>query len=155
MKNDWRWRPRFGGKIGIASGDKNGHDGQLNTFNAMYPKLPYLTENGLVAPANLIAIHPSVTITPWQTLSIDFSWDALWRQRREDAFYLGPMRPVKGSEQGSRFIGNQYQVETTWTPRSDLQFKVAYVYFDVSNSLQHHAGLKNMNFVLAQGTYSF
>ena len=79
----------------------------------MYPKLPYLTENGLVAPANLIAIHPSVTITPWQTLSIDFSWDALWRQRREDAFYLGPMRPVKGSEQGSRFIGNQYQVETT------------------------------------------
>lgn len=121
----------------------------------MYPKLPYLTENGLVAPANLIAIHPSVTMTPWQTLSIDFSWDALWRQRREDAFYLGPMRPVKGSEQGSRFIGNQYQVETTWTPRSDLQFKVAYVYFDVGHSLQQHAGLKNMNFVLAQGTYSF
>ncbi|AGE19034.1 TPA: alginate export family protein [Serratia marcescens] len=153
--SDWRWQPRFGGKIGIASGDKNGHDGQLNTFNAMYPKLPYLTENGLVAPANLIAIHPSVTITPWQTLAIDFSWDALWRQRREDAFYLGPMRPVKGSEQGSRFIGNQYQVETTWTPRSDLQFKVAYVYFDVGHSLQHHAGLKDMNFVLAQGTYSF
>lgn len=151
----WMWKPRFGGQIGIASGDKNHHGHQLNTFNAMYPKLPYLTENGLVAPANLIAIHQSITITPWQTVSLDFSWDAMWRQRQEDGFYLGPMRPVKGSTQGSRFIGNQYQVESTWTPRSWLQFKAAYVYFDVGDSLQRHAGLKNMNFVLAQGTISF
>ena len=120
----------------------------------MYPKLPYLTENGLVAPANLIAIHPSVTITPWQTLSIDFSWDALWRQRREDAFYLGPMRPVKAASKARALSAISIRSKPR-TPRSDLQFKVAYVYFDVGHSLQQHAGLKNMNFVLAQGTYSF
>lgn len=142
-------------RLVLPAETKTPHDHQLNTFNAMYPKLPYLTENGLVAPANLIAIHQSITLTPWQTVSLDLSWDAMWRQRQEDGFYLGPMRPVKGSTQGSRFIGNQYQVESTWTPRSWLQFKAAYVYFDVGDSLQRHAGLKNMNFELAQGTISF
>lgn len=151
----WPLKPRFGGKAGIASGDKNPHDGQLNTFNAMYPKLPYLTENGLVAPANLIDLHPSITLTPWETVSLDLSWDAMWRQSSADGFYLGPMRPVKDSEKGSRFIGHQYQIETLWTPESWLQFKVAYVYFNVGRSLEQNAGLKDMNFFLAQGTFSF
>lgn len=153
--SDWQWSPRIGGKMGIASGDKNPRDHQLNTFNAMYPKLPYLTENGLVAPANLIDIHPSVTITPLETVTIDFSWDAMWRQQSADGFYLGPMRPVAGSTQGSRFIGNQYQVEATWTPRSWLQFKGAWAYFDVGNSLEKQTSLKDMNFFLVQGTLSF
>lgn len=151
----WMWRPRFGGKMGIASGDKNPRDGELNTFNAMYPKLPYLTENGLVAPANLIDIHPSVTLTPTDTLSVDLSWDAMWRQQKQDGFYLGPMKPVKNSTQGSRFIGNQYQIATQWTPEKWLQFKFAYAYFDVSHSLEKHADLKDMNFIMTSATLSF
>lgn len=153
--DDWRWKPRIGGKIGIASGDKNSRDGQLNTFNAMYPKMPYLTENGLVKPANLIAVQPSLTVTPWQTVSIELSWNAMWRQRQDDGFYLGAVRPVKDSNQGSRFIGYQYQISSTWTPKNWLQFKVAWVYFDVGDSLKQHTSLKDMNFVLTQGTVSF
>jgi hypothetical protein len=153
--SDTLWTPRIGGKAGLASGDKNTHDGRLNTFNAMYPKLPYLTENGLVAPANLMDIHPEITIKPIEEVTLDFSFDAMWRQQRQDGFYLGPMKPVRGSEKGSRFIGNQYQVEATWTPKSWLQFKAAWAYFDVSSSLQNNSGLKDMNFVLTQATLSF
>ena len=151
----WSMKPRFGIKLGTASGDRNSHDRQLNTFNAMYPKLPYLTENGAVAPANLIDVHPSITLLPWQTISVELSWDAMWRQHSADGFYLGPMRPVPGSENGNRFLGNQYQIETIWTPETWLQLKAAYVYFDVSNSLEKHADLQNMNFLLTQVTFNF
>ena len=65
------------------------------------------------------------------------------------------MKPVKNSTQGSRFIGNQYQIATQWTPEKWLQFKFAYAYFDVSHSLEKHADLKDMNFIMTSATLSF
>lgn len=148
------WSPRIGIKTGIASGDKHPGDGKLNTFNAMYPKLPYLTENGIVAPANLIDVSPSLQVTPREGLLLDLSWHTMWRQQKNDAFWIAPGRPVNNTTGDDRYIGQQAQIEATWTPVSDLQFDVAWAYFEVSHNLQT-AGLRNMNFVMTSATFFF
>lgn len=54
--------PRVGLKADIASGDSNPRDDRLTTFNALFPKQPYFSEASLLAPANLIDIHPALTL---------------------------------------------------------------------------------------------
>lgn len=148
------WDPRIGIKTGVASGDKHKGDGKLNTFNAMYPKLPYLTENGIVAPANLIDISPSLQFTPVKSVLVDLSWHSMWRQEKNDAFWVAPGRPVKNTEGGGRYIGHQTQIEATWTPIDSLQLKAAWAFFDVSDHLEQ-AGLHDMNFVMTSATFTF
>jgi hypothetical protein len=41
-----RWTPRLGIQLDAASGDKNPHDHQLNTFNPLFPNGYYVTLAG-------------------------------------------------------------------------------------------------------------
>lgn len=148
------WTPRLGIKTGVASGDRHKGDGQLNTFNAMYPKLPYLTENGIVSPANLVDISPSLQLTPRDSVLLDLSWHTMWRQQKNDAFWIAPGRPVTGTTGEGRYIGQQVQLEATWTPISALQLKAAWAFFNVSQHIQE-VGLHDMNLVMTSATLSF
>nr|WP_181151239.1 alginate export family protein [Sphingobacterium gobiense] len=46
------------------SGNKSSNDGQLGTFNAMYPKGGYFGMNPQAGPANLIPVHPNLIWNP-------------------------------------------------------------------------------------------
>ncbi len=57
------FRPRLGLKMDVISGDGNPKDNTLGTFNALYPKLAYFSENALVVPANLFNVYPYFSVT--------------------------------------------------------------------------------------------
>jgi hypothetical protein len=64
------WWPRLGLKVDVASGDTNPRDRTLSTFDALYLQLPYFTEAGLVAPANLINVSPSIRLQPGPSVTL-------------------------------------------------------------------------------------
>jgi hypothetical protein len=47
---DLTWSPRVGLKADLASGDRRPGDGKLGTFDALYPKLPYLPKRAWSRP---------------------------------------------------------------------------------------------------------
>lgn len=146
--------PRLGLKANIASGDGNPGDGRLETFNPLFPRLPYFTEVGLIAPANIMDIYPSLTIKPAEDVEVFLGWNALWRHRAGDGFYAPPLQPVPGTEGGSRFIGHQTQVLAEWQATRHLELRAAYVHFSAGATIRKPGG-RNVDFVLLSASYKW
>lgn len=66
------WSPRLGLRLDLASGDADASDGRLGTFEAPFPNLPYLIVVNFAGPANLVDVHPSLTLSPRRGVSLSF-----------------------------------------------------------------------------------
>lgn len=131
------WSPRLGLKADIASGDGDPADGRVGTFRAPYPKYPYFSEANLVSPANLIDLHPSVTIAPLDGVTIGVGVDLLWRQRTADAVYAAPFAPYAGTAgTAGRYIGRQAILDLGWRATDRLTLAGQYVRFTPGDALE-------------------
>ncbi len=135
------WRPRLGLKADIASGDKDTKDKTLNTFNALFPKGGYFTENGLIGPANIIDLQPGVTLNPTTSLSITMAAVILWRETTTDAVYRQPNLPMPGTAgTPGRYTGTQYYVTPAWQMTPHLMLTATYVHFAVGDVIRRAHG---------------
>lgn len=152
---DQRWKPRWGLKADIASGDGKAGDGRLGTFNALYPKLPYFSEAGLVAPANLIDLHPSLQLQPLPSLQLSLQLDLIWRHRRSDAVYAPPLQAYADSAgAGGRFVARQWIVDASWQPLRDWELAAQWVRFE-PGALLRGVGAQRGRFLAASATWRF
>ena len=132
----YRWAdlplsPRFGIKMDAISGDRNPADRRLETFNPLFPKLPYFSEANVATPANLLDVQPSFAFNVAREVTLSLSWNALWKQRRADAFYAPPLTPVTGTAHSAgRAIGTQTSLNLDWKLSKRLGLGAAYVHFD-------------------------
>ena len=58
------WRPRFGLKADVTSGDRDPSRALLQSFNPLFPRGAYFGENQLIGPVNHIDLHPSIDLHP-------------------------------------------------------------------------------------------
>jgi len=152
---DVPWTPRIGLKADIASGDETPGGSTVGTFNALFPKLAYFNQAALLAPANVVDIHPSVTVKPRKDLAITVGWDFLWRQTTQDAVYVAPFTAVPGTAgRGSAFIGHQIALEVTWQLDRHITLEASYVHFTVGDALRA-AGASDVDFAMFAATYKF
>ncbi|MDF2816236.1 MAG: hypothetical protein K0S73_176 [Stenotrophomonas rhizophila] len=137
-----RWQPRLGVKLDIASGDQDPDDGRLNTFNAMYPKSAYFSEASLLAPANLMDVQPTLTLTLRPGLTTDIGWQLAWKHRRSDAVYTtpAPLAAVPGTAGTPRRIGQQYKWETSWEASDHWTWKGQLAWFEAGPGLRAAGG---------------
>jgi len=149
------WQPRIGLKADIASGDRNKNSADLNTFNALFPKGAYFTENALIGPANFIDLQPNVTVKPRADVSLNFGADVLWRQTTQDAIYRQPNIPIAGTAgEAGRYTGTQSFVLGTWQANPHLSLTGTYVHFSVGDAITR-AGGKDDDYVGAWVAYKF
>lgn len=142
-------RPRFGMKADVASGDRDPADDKLGTFNPLFPKLPYFTEAGLVAPANLMDVHPNLSLEVTKTFNLQLGANFLWRHRRADAFYTPPLQMVSLPSRRSRYLGRQQEISATWTRTHGAEIKAWYVNFIPSDAIRSVGGRETRFFVLS------
>ncbi|MEM7468177.1 MAG: alginate export family protein [Pseudomonadota bacterium] len=102
---------RFSLKVDFISGDTDRDDNELGTFNPLFPSLKYFGEAGVVAPYNLIDVHPTIDIEFHQNWHLMIQIDFLWRYSTEDDVY-GPGGGVirRGDLATDRYIATQYEV---------------------------------------------
>jgi hypothetical protein len=147
-------RPRFGIKANLASGDGDPSDRTLGTFNALFPKLPYFGEAGIIAPANVVDLHPSVTLEPAPGITVMLGADILWRHRRADAFYAPPLLPVSQIDGRGRYIGTLAELELEWKLTPSLELNAWVNYFFAGRSVTS-AGGEDVRYVGASATWRF
>ena len=131
--------PRFGLKMNVTSGDRNSADGDLETFNPLFPNLSYFNDAALLAPQNHINVHPSLAfkLTPELEASMGVNW--FWKTAKADDVYRGPGIPT-GAEGGARTVGRQIDLNLLWQPRRDIEIKAGYVRFDIGGALRALSG---------------
>ncbi|MDP9291144.1 MAG: alginate export family protein [Verrucomicrobiota bacterium] len=123
-------RPRIGLKADIASGDGNPNNDRLTTFNALFPKQPYFTEASLIAPANIIDVHPSLSFQLSKNVELTTDVDFFWKHRVEDAIYAPPGRPlIPAGQSESRYVGCQTNAELEWKLDRNSSLTLYYSHF--------------------------
>ncbi|WP_201747783.1 alginate export family protein [Dyadobacter flavalbus] len=101
-----RFKPSINLRHDYISGDKKAGDGNLQTFNPLYPKGGYFGFSPQVGPVNLMDIHPYGTMALSTRLNLQLDVVCNWRYSLSDGVY----RPsgtfnLAGSGSKKRYIG--------------------------------------------------
>lgn len=110
---------RLGLRANAISGDSDPADEDLGTFQAMFPKGKYFGEIGLIGPANLLNVHPSLEVPLSPQWTATLAAVLYWRESTGDGVYgvAGQLlEPGAGSDE--RYIGTQIDVGVEYAPRS-------------------------------------
>jgi hypothetical protein len=147
--------PRLGLKADVISGDRNPRDGRLQTFNPLFPRLPYFSEANLATPANLVDIQPNLTLQVSRSVTATLSWNNLWKFARQDAFYVPPLTARSGTAPTySLYVGQQYGIALAWQAARTLQVGATVVRFH-PGAVVREAGGRSGKFVAAWVQYHF
>lgn len=153
--NVGNWKMRFGVKADVASGDRNPHDGTLGTFNALFPKLGYLSSAALFTASNIMDVQPTLSIKPTESLTLTLGFDSLWRVTTNDAVYNGFGAPVKGTAgRPDLFSGHTFSGDLAWQVDRHFLIEAGYVHVETAGALRA-AGGRNVDFTYASASYKF
>ena len=127
---DRPWQPRLGLKADAASGNTDRHGGTLQTFDPLYFKSGYFNDASLYRPSNLMDVHPSLQVTPLESVVLGVASDVLWRYSVNDGIYSPPGNIVlQPNGHGSHYLGTTFEATAEWKINRHLTFDAAYVHF--------------------------
>ena len=150
------FKPRLGFKANITSGDKNQNDGNLQTFNALFPKGAYFGQLTPIGPANHIDLHPTLNLQISKRIEFyaDYLW--FWRTSLNDGVYGVPGNLLKpAGKSRARFVGQQFNTELTISIDRHTTFTLDYARFFVGDFLRDVPPSRNTTYFAAWITYKF
>jgi hypothetical protein len=104
--------------------------GRTQTFNALYPNVAYSTEATIEAPANLIQTGLVLQATPVAPVTLQYTFEGLWRYSPRDAFYAAPLFPlVRPTAGNDRYTGLEQQLSASWRVDPRITLKAALARF--------------------------
>ena len=149
-------RPRFGLKANITSGDQDPNNPDLQTFNPLFPKGAYFSEDGLIGPANHIDLNPSVDLHFTDGLILSLNWDFFWRESTHDGIYNNSVVLVRsGKNSSARYVGSQPQAQLQWNIDRHITFIAIYAHFFAGEFLRETGPGKDVDYVTTWLTYKF
>ena len=134
---DTKFKPSINLRNDYISGDKRAGDGNLQTFNPLYPKGGYFGFNPLIGPSNLIDLHPYLTLTITDQLTVQADVVFNWRYSLNDGIY----RPsgnfnTAGSFSNHRFVGTTYLLSADYRFNDHLSISCGGQYFRVGSFIK-------------------
>lgn len=115
--------PRLGLHFDYATGGGAYDGGKLKNAFAPYGNNIYYSYQGFLTPTNLIALAPSVTVSPTKTLRVTGEYQFTWRDTVSDAVYRSNGTPFAGTEGvGGRRTVDVARLQAIWSvsPRLSL-----------------------------------
>ncbi|WP_238989950.1 alginate export family protein [Flavobacterium sharifuzzamanii] len=115
MFENVKFKPTINLRNDYISGDKNQGNGNLQTFNPLYPKGGYFGFSPQVGPVNLIDIHPYATFDLLSNLKMQVDVVLNWRYSTQDGVYRpSGILNLRGSDSDEKYIGTAYLANFTY-----------------------------------------
>lgn len=145
--NHIKCKPELSLKSELISGDKNYDDGSLQTFNPLFPRGAYFGLAALIGPANLVDVHPGISLTLTKQLTVDLDYDAFWRYSSNDGLYgVNVALIYSGKNMPQKYIGGQYTGSIVYKPNEFLYFRGELTCFTAGSYLKAAGTGKNILF---------
>ncbi len=155
------WTPRLGIEYNYASGDQNPNDGNIQTFQNLFPTnhLRY----GIMDEFSWQNMHnPAITVTatPCKTLTAQLEFHGFWLANTNDFWYqangTSTVRPLNAAARGaSHFAGTELDFVLTWKPFKQLAFQGGYSHFFAGKYLEDTGASSDANFGYVQAVIQF
>lgn len=129
---DAAWKPRLGAEYAYASGDRDPTDGEVNTFDPLFPFGHYFHGHmDLVGWRNLNAAMVSFRVAPGGTLTVHLDAHAFRLAEEEDAWYAATGAGVRRDKTGSsgHDIGQEIDLYAKWKWWDRVAFWAGYSHF--------------------------
>ena len=159
MAVDYGWRPsprsptRIGIELSAASGDGDPDDGELNTFDPLYPNLGafgdaplYYYANQINAQINAQRRFGAVTLQADVTLT--------GRYDTADAIYVSPGRPLATPPPDNRFSAVVLEASARWSVRPGVELYAAILRAEALDAIRDVGG-DDISFGLVQLSAAF
>ncbi len=149
-------KPKLLFRANIASGDDDPGNGELGTFNPMFPKGKYFGELSPIGPFNIINIHPSIELDLGQGFTLGLAGLAYWRASDKDGLYDLTGQIVRpGDTTRRRFTGTQGEILLGWQPSVALSFSTSFSVFEPGAFIRDSGPDKTIYMVGAEMMYRF
>ena len=126
---DVAWSPQIELSANVASGDDTRGDGELGTFDALYPRGNYFSDAAILGPANFYNFNPYLRLSPTDRLDLSFDVNWFWRLEDADGIY-GPPGNILRAPSGSRagFVSTGLSAGAAYRLAENLSLELIYAH---------------------------
>lgn len=155
---DAPWKPRLALDYAYGSGDGNATDGEVNTFQNLYPTNHlYYGYMDVFSWQNMHDLSASFKVSPCKTVTARLDYHMFWLADTNDAWYrangVTAVRPISPAADG--FAGSELDLTVTYAPKKWLSFMVGYSHFFAGDYLSDTGASSDADFAYAQMTIKF
>ena len=129
---DCPWSPRLFAEYNFASGDHNATDGNIETFQNLFPSNhKFYGYMDLFSWQNLQNVAASFRVKPTKKTSMQLDYNAFWLANTNDAWYRANgttrVRPITPG--APNYVGSEIDLTGTYQPFKFLAFQAGYSHF--------------------------
>ncbi len=155
---DSAWKPRLFAEYNYASGDDNPADGDVGTFQNLFPtNHKFYGYMDAFSWQNIHNPELSVSVQPTKTLSAKLDYHLFWLAETTDAWYrangVATVRPVVPG--ADSFVGSELDFTVTWKPEKWLSFQAGYSHFFAGDYLKASGAADDADFGYVQASIDF
>ncbi|HEY5891960.1 MAG TPA: alginate export family protein [Chthoniobacterales bacterium] len=125
------WKPRIGVEYNFASGDSDPNDGDVETFQNLFPtNHKFYGYMDLFSWQNIHNPAISFKVSPVKTLTVQADGHLFWLADTSDAWYRAngtPVRPITPS--AGSYVGAEIDLTATWKPSKHYSLQAGYSHF--------------------------
>jgi hypothetical protein len=152
------WSPRLFAEYNYASGDHNSTDGDIETFQNLFPSNhPRYGFMDLFSWQNLHNPELSFKVKPWKQVSVETDFHWFWLADTNDAWYRANgttrVRPITPG--APNYVGSEIDLLITYQPVKFLVFWAGYSHFFAGSYVSATGPSDDADFGYVQATISF
>lgn len=140
--------PRLALSANIASGDKDPGDGDLDTFNPLFPRGSYYDEIGLVRASNIVSVNPYLTFNFSPAMALTTNWHVVWRLEETDGIYHPNGAIVRRPADGAGdFVGSFLSANWEWQVTEYLYTSIVYAHGFAGEFIERTGASRDIDFL--------
>lgn len=152
------WKPRFGVEYNYATGDGNAADGEVETFQNLFPtNHKFYGYMDVFSWQNMHNPAASFSVQPTKTTKVQIDYHAFWLADTNDAWYrangVTAVRPIKKG--ADSFAGTELDFTVSWKATKNVSLLAGYSHFFAGDYLKATGKSDDADFAYAQVTFDF
>ncbi len=152
------WKPRLFFEYNYATGDDNAADGDVGTFQNLFPtNHKFYGYMDVFSWQNLHNPAVSFSMMPIKTVKVQLDYHAFWVVDSADAWYRAngttAVRPI--NKAADNFVGTELDATVSWKINKQFSFLLGYSHFFAGDYLKATGASDDADFAYAQLTFDF
>ena len=158
---DLAWKPRLGVEYSYGSGDGDPLDGEIETFQNLFPtNHKFYGQMDVFSWQNMQDLGVIVKVQPVKAISLKAEYHAFWLASTDDVWYrangVAAVRPLNAlARNADSFAGSEVDVTAQWTVNKHFAVEAGYSHFFAGSYLGDTGPSDDADFGYVQATITF